>query len=116
MIFSSMASFCQWRLPCSSSSSPAQTHSGSEAVLLLLGDDLVLDLVVDGLWDDVLLDQLIFPLVRPPFDDGFGACIADAFEGHQLVGFGTVDVDLVVGLRRRCGRLGRHLGVLVSGV
>ena len=49
-------------------------HSAS----LLVGDDLVLDLVVDGLWNDVLVDQLVLALVRASFDDSFGACIADA--------------------------------------
>ena len=40
--------------------------------LLLLGDDLILDLVVGGLRDNLLLHQLVLPLVRPAVDDLLG--------------------------------------------
>jgi hypothetical protein len=48
------------------------------ASALLLGDDLVLDLVVGRLRDDALLHQLVLALVRPARDDFGGIGLADA--------------------------------------
>jgi hypothetical protein len=46
---------------------------------MLLGDDLILDPVVNGLRNDVLLHQLVLALVGAVLDDGRGPDIANAF-------------------------------------
>jgi len=46
--------------------------------LLLLRHDPILDLVVGGLRDDLLLHQFVLPLVGTTFDDLLGVGIADA--------------------------------------
>src|SRR4030095_5689389 len=53
--------------------------------LLLLRDDLVLDLVVGCLGHDVLLRQVVLPLVRAPVDDLLRARVADAWQNLALI-------------------------------
>src|SRR5262249_25560422 len=59
----------------------------------LLRDDQVLDLVVGGLRDDLLLDQLVLPLEGPGVDDLLGVGVADPGERLQLVHGGAVEVE-----------------------
>src|SRR3954467_9690287 len=60
----------------------ARLHPGE---LFLLGDDLVLDAVVERLGDDLFLVKLILSLVGPALDDRLGAHIADALQRDQLL-------------------------------
>src|SRR5205814_10299445 len=83
--------------------------SGPGGSLLLLRDDVVLDLVVGGLRDDLLLDQVVLPPVRTVVDDLLGIGLADPGEALQLVRGGAVDVE------RRLLLLGRRLGGLARG-
>ena len=46
--------------------------------LMLLGDNLILDPVIDGLRNDFLLHELVLALVGTVFDYGVGPDIADA--------------------------------------
>jgi hypothetical protein len=69
----------------------------------LVGDDLVLDLVVDALGQDAARDELVLGGVRASVDDAFGVGVADAGDGLELIGGGGVDVDLI---RRRGGCCG----------
>ena len=62
-------------------------------ILLLLGDDLVLDVIIDALRNDVLLHQLILALVRAAFDDAGAAHVANTLECAELFLRGTVDVE-----------------------
>lgn len=55
--------------------SPRQLSAGR---LLLSRDDLILDLVVGRLRHDLLLHQLVLPLVRPAVHDLLGVGVADA--------------------------------------
>jgi hypothetical protein len=63
----------------------------------LLGDDLVLDLVVDALRQNTAGDELVFSGVGAVVDDALGVGVADAGDGLELVGRGGVDVDFVGG-------------------
>src|SRR5206468_10070477 len=77
--------------------------------LLLLRDDVVLDLVVGGLRDDLLLDQVVLPPVRTVVDYLLGIGLADPGEALQLVRGGAVDVE------RRLLLLGRRLAGSLAG-
>src|SRR5262252_7739166 len=79
--------------------------------LLLLRDDEVLDLVVGGLRNDLLLDEVSFLGVRAAVDDFLGILFADAREGVELVLGRRVDVHKLCGggcsgLRLRRGGAG----------
>src|SRR5919204_489229 len=89
-------------------------------VLHLMRDDLFLDLVVRGLRDARLLDDLVLALVRPVVDDLLRVGVADPGQRLQLGLARRVDVELaalhgvlLVGgglvrrLRRRLLGLGR---------
>src|SRR5258706_15624527 len=77
---------------------------------LLLGDDLVLDLVVGCLRHDLLLDQLILTLVGAALDDGCRIGLADPRERVEFFGAGGIDVEQV-GLGGRHLRSRRHLRI-----
>src|SRR5262245_2593716 len=64
------------------SSSPGARFS---ADLLLLGDDLILDLVVRGLGNDLLLHQLVLPLVGTAVDDLLRVGVTDAGKSFQFI-------------------------------
>jgi hypothetical protein len=61
--------------------------------LLLLCDDEVLDLVIGGLRDDLLVDQFVLPFVRPTLDDRVGVGGADSGQRLELFGSSRVEVD-----------------------
>ena len=56
------------------STTPALNPDG----LALLGDNLVLDAVVDIRRHDMTGEQVVFALVRAPFYDRFRACFANS--------------------------------------
>jgi hypothetical protein len=59
----------------------------------LLGDDQILDLVISGLRDDFLVDEIVLAGVGPTRDDLRRVCRADARQRCQLIRRGRVDVD-----------------------
>jgi hypothetical protein len=70
-----------------------------DRALLLFRRDLILDLVVGRLRNDLLLHQLILPLVRTALDDLLGVRIANSSERLELLGSGCVDVNEIGFLR-----------------
>ena len=76
---------------------PAQPLTQADGWLssLLFHHNLVLDLLVGRSRKNLLLYQLVFPLVRTPLDDLLGVGIPDPWEGLELVGSGGVDVEEV---------------------
>src|SRR2546422_8662553 len=77
--------------------------SGRQRLLLLplVGDDVVLDLVVRGLRDDVLADQLVLPLVRTVLHDLLGVGLADPGQRLEVGLRGAVEVELLLPLALR---------------
>src|SRR6059036_845919 len=67
--------------------------------LLLLGDDLILDLVVGGLRHDLLLGQLVLARVRAAVGDRLRVLVADGGQRLELVRRRTVDVERLLLLR-----------------
>ena len=59
---------------------------------LLFCHDLVFNFVVGGLRNNLFLDQLIFPSVRPTFDDLVSIGITNAGEPFELICLCTVQV------------------------
>jgi len=72
---------------------PASDNWRQESASLLLGDDLVLDLVINALWQDILLHQVVFSLVGAAFDNGVGARGSDARQGVEISGTRGIDVE-----------------------
>ena len=70
---------------------------------LLLGDDLVLDLVIDALGNDLLLIELVLALVGPALHDRHGARRAYARQSVQLLHRRGIDVEQFRGGSRRSG-------------
>ncbi len=72
-------------------------NSGSNpgAKLLLLGDDLVLDLVVGGLRENLLLHQVGFLGIGTAVNNLLRINGADAGQGVELVLGGRVDIQQV---------------------
>ena len=102
------------RTRCARFSAPCKRGGRSSA--LLLGDDLVLDLVVGRLRDDALLHQLVLALVRAARDDLGGIGLADTRQRVELIGGRGIDVEQFGLWRRRHLRLrglrrGSHLAV-----
>src|SRR5262252_3118064 len=92
---------------------PLDATSGPSVAGLLLGDDVILDLVVGGLGQDLLLHQLVLPLVGAVLDDLLGVGVSDTRDALELSLAGRVQVQRLVAhrvlggrLRRRRGRLG----------
>ncbi|VTZ49393.1 hypothetical protein MPC4_160043 [Methylocella tundrae] len=75
--------------------------SSYEPMLLLLGDDLALDLGVDGGRDDLFLHQLVLALVGPVLDDVGGAFVAYAGQGLKVRLARRIDVEQRGGSRSR---------------
>ena len=67
-------------------------ESGCHASLLLR-HNLILDLLIRGSRKNLLLDQLIFPLVRSPLDDLLCVGFANSWKRLELLGGGRVDVE-----------------------
>jgi hypothetical protein len=59
----------------------------------MAGDDLVLDLVVSGLWEDASGNELIFCSIWAAVDDSLRVGVADPGESLELVGRCGVDVQ-----------------------
>ena len=57
------------------------------------GDDLILDLVVSGLWEDTSGNKLILSGIGASVDDSLGVGVTDSGECLELVGRGGVDVQ-----------------------
>ncbi len=60
---------------------------------LLLGDDLVLDSLIDAFGHDLFLPQFVFALVGAAGDDRLGANVSDALERLQFFLARRVDVE-----------------------
>src|SRR5215831_12033686 len=60
---------------------------------MLLGDDLVLDRVVDRLRNDLFLHELVLAFIGTVLDDRRGPHIADALKRAQLLFARRIDVD-----------------------
>src|SRR5215475_6041939 len=60
---------------------------------LLRGDHKVLDLVVRGLGNDLLLDQLVLTLVGPAVDDLLRVGITDSRKRLQVVGGRAIEIN-----------------------
>lgn len=67
-------------------------------VLLLLCHNLVFDLVIDGLRNELLLDELILAGIRSAFDSLLGIRIADTRKPFQSVCRGAVEIQLFSGV------------------
>jgi hypothetical protein len=80
----------------------------------LLGDDLSLDLVVGGLRDDLLPDELVLPPVRTVLDDLLRRGVTDPRQGLEILRGGAVDVQRALLHLGGPGR--RLLGGLGPGV
>src|SRR3989442_9511407 len=63
---------------------------------VLLGDDLVLDLLVGGARQDLLGDQLVLPLVGPVVDDLLRQRVADAGQLLEVLVARAVEVELLL--------------------
>ena len=61
--------------------------------LLLLGDDLVLDPVIDALCEDLLRHELVLAVIGPALDDRCGARRTDTGQGFKFRHRGAVQVD-----------------------
>src|SRR6266566_4041762 len=73
----------------------AVTSSDRFNGLLLVGDDLVADLLVGRFGDDLLLPQLVLGLVGTARDDLLRVGVADPGQRLELVLAGRVDVELL---------------------
>jgi len=62
------------------------------STLFLFGDDLVLDLVIGGLGDDLLPDQVGLRLVGTAVDDFLRVLLADSRQRVQLFLAGGVEI------------------------
>jgi hypothetical protein len=71
-----------------------------------VGDDVILDAVIDVAWKDAAFQQVLFGAVGAEADDARGPGGREAGNFGQLVSGGAVDIDAV---GRRRGRFGVRL-------
>lgn len=66
--------------------------------LLLFRDDLIFDLLVRRFWNNILLNQLVLTLVRPPINDLLGVGLTDPWQCFELLSSGRIDVERFGGI------------------
>src|ERR1039457_4095226 len=98
---------------CCDLNSLSALRPNTPRLLLLLGDDLVLDLVVSGLRKNFLRHQIRLLRIRPPVDDLLRIDCPNSWQRIKLILGRRIDIEQVrLGGRGRRRGLGRSLGGL----